>query len=47
MQPPNFSEVEAITMRHIEAYLTGNRKIEETIDAFDTELGRAMSRVRW
>lgn len=47
IQPPNFSEVEAITMRHIEAYLTGNRKIEETIDAFDAELSRAMSRVRW
>ncbi|RUT32584.1 sugar ABC transporter substrate-binding protein [Arsenicitalea aurantiaca] len=46
-QPPNFAEVEAIVMRHIEAYLTGNREIDETIDALDTELSRAMSRVRW
>lgn len=47
VQPPNFAQVESITMRHIEAYLTGNRKIEETIDALDSELSRAMSRVQW
>lgn len=46
-QPPNFAEVEAIVSRHIEAYLTGNRQIDETIDALDEELSRAMSRVRW
>jgi|JI10StandDraft_1071094.scaffolds.fasta_scaffold14459_7 multiple sugar transport system substrate-binding protein len=46
-QPPNFSEVETITMRHIEAYLTGNRQIDETIEALDSELSRAMARVRW
>ena len=46
-QPPNFAEVETISMRHIEAYLTGNRQIDETIEAFDKELSRAMSRVRW
>lgn len=46
-QPPNFAEVETIVMRHIEAYLTGNRQIDETIDALDQELSRAMSRVRW
>lgn len=34
-------------MRHIEAYLTGNRKIEETIDELDSELSRAMRRVQW
>ena len=41
------AEVETISMRHIEAYLTGNRQIDETIEAFDQELSRAMSRVRW
>jgi multiple sugar transport system substrate-binding protein len=46
-QPPNFAEVEAITMRHIESYLTGNTEIAPTIDALDDELSRAMSRVRW
>lgn len=46
-QPPNFAEVETIVMRHIEAYLTGNRGIDETIDDLDAELSRAMSRVRW
>jgi multiple sugar transport system substrate-binding protein len=45
--PPNFAEVEKIAMRNIEAYLTGNRKIDETIDNLDNELSRAMSRVKW
>ena len=45
-QPPNFAEVEAITMRHIESYLTGNTEIAAASDALEAELRRAMSRVR-
>ena len=45
--PPNFAEVEKIAMRNIEAYLTGNREIDETINTLDDELSRAMKRVKW
>lgn len=44
--PPNFAQVEDIMMRHVDAYLNGNSAIDPTIDALDTELARAMSRVR-
>jgi multiple sugar transport system substrate-binding protein len=47
VQPPNFAQVEDITMRHIEAYLTGNQRIEPMLDSLDSELGRAMARVKW
>jgi len=47
VQPPNFAQVEAIVTRHIEAYLTGNRELDRTIEDMDRELGRAMSRVQW
>ncbi|WP_046866982.1 ABC transporter substrate-binding protein [Microvirga massiliensis] len=46
-QPPNFAQVEEITMRHIESYLTGNEKLEPMINALDSELNRAMARVKW
>ena len=45
--PPNFAQVEQIMMRNIEAYLTGNREIDPTIDNLDQELAQAMSRVKW
>lgn len=47
VQPPNFAQVESIMMRHIEAYLTGNRGIDDTISELDAELSDAMRRVRW
>jgi hypothetical protein len=34
-------------MRNIEAYLTGNRDIDATIDGLDKELSQAMTRVKW
>ena len=45
--PPNFAQVEEIMMRHVEAYMTGNMEIDPTIDGMDTELSRAMARVKW
>jgi len=45
--PPNFAQVEQIMMRNIEAYLTGNRDIDATIDGLDKELSQAMTRVKW
>jgi multiple sugar transport system substrate-binding protein len=47
LAPPNFAQVEEIMMRHIEAYMTGNMAIDPAIDGMDSELSRAMSRVKW
>lgn len=45
--PPNFAAVEDIVMRHTDAYLRGRASLEATIAAMDTELQRAMGRVKW
>jgi multiple sugar transport system substrate-binding protein len=47
VQPPNFAQVEDITMRHIEAYLTNNQKLDPMLASLDDELSRAMARVKW
>ncbi len=46
-QPPNFAQVEDITMRHIDSYLTGNQQLQPMLTALDDELSRAMARVKW
>ena len=46
-QPPNFAQVEEITMRHIDSYLTGNQQLQPMLTALDDELSRAMARVKW
>jgi multiple sugar transport system substrate-binding protein len=46
-QPPNFAQVEDITMRHIDSYLTGNQQLQPMLTALDEELSRAMARVKW
>jgi multiple sugar transport system substrate-binding protein len=46
-QPPNFAQVEEITMRHIDSYLTGNQQLQPMLTALDDELNRAMARVKW
>ena len=47
VQPPNFAQVEDITMRHIDSYLTGNQQLNPMLTALDDELSRAMARVKW
>lgn len=43
--PPNFAQVESISMRHIDSYMTGNADLDDTIAGLDRELTRAMSRL--
>lgn len=42
--PPNFAQVEEMTMRHVGAYLNGNEDLDTTISGLDSELSRAMKR---
>jgi len=44
--PSNFSEVEDIFMRNVEAYLTGNTGLDPMLERLDAELSRAMRRAR-
>ena len=43
--PPNFAQVEDISMRHIDSYMTNNADLDSTISSLNRELTRAMSRV--
>ncbi len=38
VQPPNFAQVEDITMRHIDSYLTSNQQLNPMLTALDDEL---------
>lgn len=42
--PGNFAEMEEIFMRHLEAYLTDNQSLDDTIAAMDSEMTRSMER---
>ena len=42
--PPNFAQVEEMTMRHVGAYLNNNEDLDTTISGLDSELSRAMKR---
>lgn len=42
--PPNYAQVEEITMRHIGAYMTDTEDLETAISGLDSELSRAMKR---
>lgn len=42
--PGNFAEMEEIFMRHLEAYLTDNQSLDDTIAAMDREMNRSMKR---
>jgi multiple sugar transport system substrate-binding protein len=42
--PPNFAQVEEMTMRYVGAYLNGNEDLDTTISGLDSELSRAMKR---
>ena len=42
--PPNYAQVEEITMRHIGAYMTDTEDLDTAISGLDSELSRAMKR---
>ena len=42
--PGNFAEMEEIFMRNLEAYLTNNQSLDDTITAMESEMSRSMER---
>ncbi len=46
VSPANFAQVSDIFMRNMSAYMTGSANLEDTISEMDSELTRAMRRVR-